>query len=57
MWVFNVLLYLCFLFAPAQYAERVSAGASCYGYAAAMGNDQGEQPVCWYDPANTNPGR
>ncbi len=52
MWIFNVLLFLCFLFAPAQYDAMVAAGAPCYTYMAAWGNDQSPEPVCFYVPVN-----
>lgn len=54
MWILNVLLYLCFVFAPAQYGQRVAAGEPCYAYRADFGNDAGPQPTCWYDPSNVN---
>ena len=54
MWVLNVFLYLCFVFAPQQYLERVAAGEPCYGYVASLGDEGGKQPVCWYDPTNVN---
>lgn len=57
MWVFNVFLYLCFLFGGEQYAERVAAGSPCYAYVASLGDDTSLQPDCFYDPSNINPGR
>jgi hypothetical protein len=57
MWVLNVFLWLCFLFSPGQYVEMVKAGAPCYGYVSSLGSDDSPQPVCFYDPANINPGR
>ena len=57
MWVFNVFLYLCFLFSPKQYDASVAAGAPCYSYVANLGDDSGAQPICWYDPTNQNLGK
>lgn len=57
MWVFNVFLYMMFVFSPQQYKQAVAAGEPCYGYAAQLGDDPSPQPVCFYDPSNTNPGR
>ncbi len=51
MWVFNVLLYLCFLFNQFVYDQLVKQGAPCYGYVASLGNEPADQPpVCFYDP-------
>jgi hypothetical protein len=61
MWVFNVWLYLVFLANQPGYQTLVDAGMPCYGYAAQLADDPAApvppQPVCWYDPSNTNPGR
>lgn len=57
MWALNVWLYLCFFFAPEQYKALVANGSPCYAYVASLGDNQGAQPACWYDPANVNPGR
>lgn len=63
MWVFNVFLYLVFLFGSEdmlQYREMVQAGSPCYAYIASLGEpgiDAGEQPNCFYDPSNINPGK
>lgn len=61
MWVFNVLLYLMFLFSPEQYAAFKAAGAQCYIYRADMAEIGGPQapdppPLCWYDPSNVSVG-
>ena len=64
MYIFNLFLYLMFVFSPQQYESAVSAGAPCYGYApqlapiaAQLGVDESVQPVCPYDPTNTNQAR
>jgi hypothetical protein len=51
MWIFNVFLYLMFLFSPKQYLESKAMGAPCYAYV----SDHGELPTtppppCFYDP-------
>ncbi len=51
MWVFNVFLYLQFLFNPPQYTAFVDAGATCYAYVSDHGETpQTERPVCFYAP-------
>ena len=60
MWVFNVWLFLLFVSGPNNagvYASMVASGSPCYRYMAAWGNDPSPQPVCWYDPTNTNSGK
>jgi len=64
MYVFNLFLYLMFIFNPPAYDAAVAAGAPCYGFApqlasvaAEIGADTEHQPVCPYDPTNTNPGK
>ena len=59
MWVFNVWLYLCFLFGGIQYQERVNDGVACYVFVASVGDEDPSttvQPYCFYDPSNLNPG-
>lgn len=50
MWVFNVWLYLVFVFSPGQYAGLVEAGASCYAWVPETPGQVavGEAPTCWY---------
>ena len=50
MWVFNVFLYLTFLFNQAQYQEMKQAGYPCYGWAGG-GSPDSAPPVCFYDPS------
>ena len=66
MWVFNVWLFMMWVQAvsgnnPTGYATWVASGQPCYAYNASLADpqfpqDPAIQPVCWYDPANTNPG-
>ena len=53
MWVFNVFLYLTWLFAPAIYDAKVASGEPCYVFVQQLGDgsDPGPMPVCWYAPA------
>jgi hypothetical protein len=55
MFVFNVFLYMMFVFNPPMYQEAKDSGNyPCYGVIA---NDDGsmpdatDMPVCWYDPS------
>lgn len=50
MWVFNVFLYLCFLFNQDFYRQLVERqGAECYFYVAEWGDqDPDARPVCFY---------
>lgn len=47
MWVFNVFMYLCFLFNRPAYDAFVTAGAPCYA-AAPWDAPQGPPPPCFY---------
>lgn len=52
-WVFNIWLYLLFVFNPQGYAQDVAAGYPCYALvqlAFAGPGDPGPMPPCWYDP-------
>jgi hypothetical protein len=49
MWVFNVFLYLCFLFNPPAYEALVHAGATCQVYVSDHGEGPGTPPPpCFY---------
>lgn len=48
MWIFNVFLYLCFLFNPPAYDALVSAGATCYVAAPWEPAPQTPPPPCFY---------
>ena len=49
MWVFNVFLYLCFLFNKPAYESLLNQGAECYAYIAAWGDEDSSQPPpCFY---------
>ena len=61
MWVFNVWLYLNFVFNPSGYQQWKSAGQPCYAYVASLADpafpqNPNVQPTCWYDPTNLNSG-
>jgi hypothetical protein len=50
MWMFNIILYLMFLFNQPVYQEMKAEGYACYGYVAALGNeDPNTPPPCFYD--------
>jgi len=50
MWVFNVFLYLCFLFNQPVYDAMKVAGATCYAYVPVAGEQPvGPPPVCFYE--------
>ena len=58
-WLFNVVLFLCFLFNRPLYDAKVAAGVPCWTAFASSGvggTTSFTQPLCWYDPTNTNPG-
>jgi hypothetical protein len=65
LWVFNVWLYLLFVFNPVAYHESVAQGAPCWVQVEMQishptGNEIMDaftpQPTCGYDPSNTNSG-
>jgi hypothetical protein len=64
VWALNIFLYLNFIFNPQGYQALVAAGEPCYGLAtiqlsplSPVPTAPGPQPVCWYDPTNTNSGQ
>ena len=61
MWVFAIWLYFAFLFGGNQYQELKDQGAACYVWVNFPGDpiptEIPEQPTCFYDPTNLNPGK
>ena len=57
MFVLNVFMYLLSLFNQPLYQEFKDAGYPCYGYLPTVSAPAPttQQPVCFYDPSNTNP--
>ena len=50
MWVFNLWLYLMFVFNQPVYDAMKAAGASCYVFVPALGpGEQGAAPPCFYE--------
>jgi hypothetical protein len=58
MWVFNVLLYLMFVFNPTVYDAMKASGAPCYAFVASLADAEHpagiDPPPCFYDPTNAN---
>jgi hypothetical protein len=54
MWVFNVWLYLVFLFGGTQYDEMKTNGDTCYAWMQIEDTQSATPdslpPVCFYDP-------
>jgi len=49
MWIFNVFLYLCFLFNQDAYRQLLEQGATCFAYMPDWGNeDPNSPPACFY---------
>lgn len=62
VWVFNLWLYIMFVFNPPTYNAMVQSGAPCW-YQTQTANlptmglgFTGPQPACWYDASNVNSG-
>ena len=56
MWATNWLLMFWFFFNQPIYKAFVANGAPCMYNQVINGRLAGTpQPVCWYDPSNTNP--
>jgi hypothetical protein len=54
MWFVSIFLYLMFAFNPPVYQQMKANGASCMAYYN-WDIPTTPQPVCPFDPSNTNP--
>jgi hypothetical protein len=44
MWVFNIILFLFWMFSPVIYQEAVDVGATCWAYRASAGEQPSAPP-------------
>jgi hypothetical protein len=64
IWLLNLYLYFMFLQNAPVYQQLVAGGMPCWVQTSTAHLPVGDegiggaaQPVCWYDPSNTNDGR